>query len=74
MIIYVLDPRDYKEAARRNDTPVLKGKAITEDIEDTIVHELLHVRIDELSDATQENREAIEEMVVVRLTKALLGK
>ena len=73
--IMVLDPRDYAEIAKRDDQVPMVGKAIIEDIEDTIVHELVHLRLASMADMMPENREAatIDEMTVVRVTKALLA-
>ena len=72
--IYVLDPVDYEVLAQRDNLRVKKGKEITRDIEDTVVHELLHLRLRQLRQADDAGLEAAEEVVVVRLTKALLGK
>jgi len=75
--IRVLQPSDYVKL--ENNT--LEGKEILNDIENTIVHELVHIRLRKLSDIyktktieciiTEECTYA-EEYVVVRITSALL--
>lgn len=72
--IYVLRPEDYKTLAAREHLVEKRGKAITKDIEDTVVHELLHLRLRVYRMAEQKDFATAEELVVVRLTNALLGK
>ena len=74
LIIHVLDPADYAELATRNKLRVKTGKAITRDIEDTVVHELVHLRLRSFRMAKDNELSAAEELVVTRLTTALLRK
>lgn len=74
VMIRVLDPRDYAELSRREGTPVKVGRAVWEDIEDTIVHELVHLRLWQFKKATAANLDGAEELTVVRFTTALLKK
>lgn len=76
--IRVLQPSDY--AKLENNT--LEGQEILNDIENTIVHELVHIRLRKLSDIyktktieciTTEECTYAEEYVVVRITSALLN-
>jgi len=66
--IVVLRPEDY---ALRPELPSGK-RAIERDIEDTVVHELLHLRLKDLAGADSEHLKAAEECAVVRITTALL--
>ena len=45
MHILVLNPKDYAQVAAQNGVPPKVGREITRDIEDTIVHELVHLRL-----------------------------
>ena len=71
--ILVLDPRDYPELAKRDGIRLKQGKAIVRDIEDTILHEILHLRLRSFSLSPADKLEDAEEMVVNRLTTALLN-
>jgi len=74
MIILVLDPADYPEVEKINGTPPKSDKEILADIEDTIVHELVHLRLRDLVMCTDESEEErlAEELTVNRITAALL--
>ena len=80
-VIGVLDPADYAKAAKGFEEPPLVGNAICKDIENTIVHELVHMRLTQmsktmaLSPACLESKltcKKVEEAIVVRLTSALM--
>ncbi len=74
MSIMVLEPADYERAAAVNDTVPKRGKEILRDIEDTIIHELVHLRLYDLVSATDEQETAtVEEYTVNRVTSALLA-
>ena len=83
-LIHILDPRDYEAFSVKTEAPVISGrKAITRDIENTIVHELVHIRLAKagLKDLYAGNPrcktgvcEFIEEDTVVRLTSAILDE
>lgn len=68
MQINVLDPRDYHLIGHK------AGKQIVADMRDTVVHELLHLRVADITIHLDESEElsAAEETLVVRLTAALL--
>ena len=71
MTIRVLDPRDYAKCAEVNHLVPKSNKQILRDIEDTIIHEIMHLRLRELVLAT-EYRDTVEETLVNRLTSGLL--
>jgi hypothetical protein len=71
--IYVMDPQDYEALAQREGSVPIRGKAILADIEDTVVHELIHLRLRQLMDADSLHLHSSEEATVVRLTDALLS-
>jgi hypothetical protein len=73
LLLHVLDPRDYAELARREEDVPKAGKEIIEDIEDTVLHELMHLRLAPLRPDVK-TQSLDEEMVVVRLTTAFLRK
>lgn len=66
--ILVIRPEDYAK------TPGLpkEQKAVERDIEDTVVHELVHLRIQEFAGADADHAKMAEEYTVVRLTNTLL--
>jgi signal transduction histidine kinase len=70
--IVVLRPADYPLLARREGTAPKRGREIARDIEDTVLHELLHLRVRELADSAEADRSRAEEVVVDRLTRGLL--
>ncbi len=72
MTIAVLDPADYADLAELNGTIPRHGKEIIRDIEDTVVHELVHLRLRDLVQADSAGLRAAEEMTVNRITSALL--
>jgi hypothetical protein len=72
-LILVLDPQDYGKLAVELGAPQLRGRAIRRDIEDTIIHEQIHLRLSEFAAASDEDLRSAEEMTVVRLTSALLA-
>jgi hypothetical protein len=72
ILIRVLRPADYA-AFGAEHPPELRGKAIRADIEDSIVHELVHLRLDALTQADEKHLDVAEEYTVVRLTEALLA-
>jgi hypothetical protein len=74
MQIYVLDPADYKALAVRNGHNEKHGKAITRDIENTVVHEMVHLRLRSYRLAKEDDMVVAEELVVSRITAALLKK
>src|SRR5438132_5471519 len=65
--IRVLQPADYAEAATRGWMPPLRGQAILRDIEDSIVHELIHLRLHDFREAYEDPRRTAEEYTGVRL-------
>ena len=72
--IHVLDPQDYARLATDNGVRPKYGKAILRDIEDTVLHEMLHLRLRSFRVAQEGDMRSAEELVVVRLTSAFLGK
>ena len=72
ILIRVMRPEDYAKFSVATDGE-LKGKAITRDIEDSILHELMHLRLDALTTADDKHLDVAEEYTVVRLTEALMG-
>jgi hypothetical protein len=71
MRIWVLDPQDYAEAAKEQGTVPKVGKEILRDIDDTILHEMVHLRLKELVQANDANLSDAEEVTVDRITSAL---
>lgn len=72
--VYVLDPSEYGKAAIANDTVEKTGREILADIEDTVVHELVHLRLKDLVQASESDLKTAEELTVNRFTSALLRK
>jgi hypothetical protein len=72
--IEVLDPSEYARAATAHQTVPKTGKEIIADIKDTIVHELVHLRLVDLVKADNAHLGSAEELAVDRLTSALLRK
>lgn len=70
--IGVLDPRDYAKAAMAYHTIPLQGREIERDIRNTVVHELVHLRLIDLMMADAPHLGTAEELTVDRLTSALL--
>ena len=70
--ILVLRPEDYGKLAKADGTLPLSPKAINRDIEDTVVHELIHLRLRDLMVADDAHLKSTEELTVVRLTGALM--
>lgn len=71
--ISVLQPKDYGKASARYGTVTKTPQQIRKDITDTIVHELVHLRIAALTHLTEEDdKRMVEEVIVNRLTSALL--
>jgi len=71
MRIWVLDPQDYAEASKEQGTVPKVGKEISRDIDDTILHEMVHLRLKELVQSTDANLSDAEEVTVNRITSAL---
>jgi hypothetical protein len=71
MRIWVLDPQDYAQAAKEQGTVPKVGKEILRDIDDTILHEMVHLRLKELVQANDANLSDAEEVTVDRITSAL---
>lgn len=74
MSIWVLDPRDYPAVALRDKTVPKTGKEIIRDIEDTVIHELVHLRLRDLVNADEDGLADAEELTVNRITAALRRK
>jgi hypothetical protein len=72
--IFVLDPADYAELSKQGHAPVKTPRAILEDIENSVVHELVHLRVRGFRGATESTMANAEELLVDRLTTALLTK
>ena len=72
--IYVLTPSDYPALAKREGIAEKRGKEITKDIEDSVIHEMVHLRLRDYRMATSDDLPLAEEVVVVRITNALLHK
>lgn len=70
--IQILRPEDYEKAATQNGTVPKRGKEIQRDIEDTVVHELVHLRLRDLMVAEVADLRTVEEVTVNRLTSAFL--
>lgn len=70
--IDVLKPSEYKKLAEVSTMPELKGKAIVRDLEDSVLHELVHLRLREFANADEKHMHDAEEFTVVRLTAAFL--
>ena len=70
--LLVLRPEDYPSLAERNGLREKRGAEITRDIEDTVVHELVHLRLRAFRLATTAELDNAEEIAVDRLTTALL--
>ena len=66
--IVVLDPADY---AKRPGLPHA-DREIVRDIEDTILHELMHLRLSRVAQSGQAAPGESEEYLVVRMTTAML--
>jgi hypothetical protein len=73
MSMSVLDPRDYTAAAVANHLVPKTGREIVKDIENSVVHELVHLRLAELMQADDPGILMAEEVTVDRLTSALLA-
>lgn len=71
--IRVLRPEDYRKVADGSPSVPTEDAAVRRDIEDTIVHELVHLRLRELVQAAPNDIPAAEELAVDRITKALLA-
>ena len=72
LLIHVLDPRDYAAADLADHLVPKSPKEIVRDIEDTILHELLHLRLHEFATA-EVDLDTAEEVAVARLTSSLLA-
>jgi len=70
--IYVLDPRDYAAMAKRDGEAPKTSRAILRDIEDSVIHEMVHLRVRPFKLASIAQMDAAEELLVDRLTTALL--
>ena len=73
LAMFVLPPSEYPALARMSGAPELHGKAILADIEISILHELVHLRLMEFSGSDAAHLHSAEEYTVVRLTSALLS-
>jgi hypothetical protein len=71
--IGVMRPADYGEMAARMGIAAKTGRAIVRDIENSVLHELLHLRLSAFRRAGPREMGAAEELVVDRLTTALLA-
>ena len=71
MQIGVLDPRDYAEAVVSMGLVSKTDKEIRRDIDDTILHEIVHLRLRELVQADVNEIGDAEEVTVNRITSAL---
>lgn len=67
--VSILDPADYPKIH-----PKWTSKQVRDDIEFTVVHELYHVRMFDLTHATEKELVNAEEMTVDRLTQITLGR
>jgi len=67
--IELLLPSEYCKASVKFKTVEKKGAVIVRDLEDTIVHELVHLRLREIAKSAQSD---LEEVTVNRITTALL--
>lgn len=72
VFISVLRPEDYLKLSKHDSDIPSTPKAIVDDIQNTVVHELVHVRLQEFAVADGSHIQEIEEMTVQRLATALL--
>jgi hypothetical protein len=73
VVMHVLRPEDYAALAARDHGTLYQGKAIIADIENSILHELMHVRVLALVNSSGPMLEMNTEYTVVRLVDALLS-
>jgi hypothetical protein len=73
-IVHTLKAEEYALLAQKDGTPPMTRGQVKRDIQDTVIHELVHLRLKALMEAPNEKLNVAEEYTVVRLTQALLKK